>query len=449
MMDRCRIILERIRSGFLDESFVRLYGQDAVAAQKTRYLHLLDNLVKDNPESLGMIVSAPGRTELGGNHTDHHHGHVLASAVDLDCVAAVAPVDSPVIDLVSEGFSEPIHVDLQRLEPRIEEQGTPEGLVRGMAAAFYAETGVIGGFRGYLHATCKPGTGLSTSAAFSVLIGGIFNYLYHPGKLLRAETLAQMAWKAENHFFGKPCGLMDQMSSAVGGTVAIDFKQPETPKISRIFAPKDLSGYRLVVVDTGGSHVELTPDYAAIPKEIRTAANVFGCEVARGLTMEQVMAALPEIRTKAGDRATLRLLHFIEENQRAKDLAKTLAAGSIAEYLELVRLSGESSALLLQNCSSSGNPFEQGVLLGLALTQRFCPQSVSRVHGGGFAGTIQAYIPEGQLLEYIDRMNKIFGKDAVIPLSIGRPGVCGFSKDGLALVPCACGNLLDATTYHN
>lgn len=428
---------ERIFSGGLDNELTTLYGRDVLARQKERYIRLLDLLVKEQPEAEGFMVSAPGRTELGGNHTDHNHGNVLAAAVDLDCVAAVTPTDSSDIIIESEGFADEIRVDLKQLQPVTEEEGRAEALVRGMAAQAVVEGGNVGGFRASLHATCRPGTGLSSSAAFSVLVGGILNLLYNKG-CFSAEKIAAMAQKAENIYFGKPCGLMDQMSSAVGRITAIDFEMPQAPKIRRIGVPAELYGYALVVVDTGGSHVELTDEYAAIPQEIIAAAEVLNQPVARGLTVLQVLAGLPDIRSKVGDRAALRLLHCVEENERAMAMAHALEYGDFTHFLELAGKSGESSAMLLQNCASVKSTAEQGVLLGLALSKRFCPDGVSRVHGGGFAGTIQAYIPIRELADYRRRMERVFGEGSVIPLHIGRPGVCSVGLDGLIQVWCEC-----------
>lgn len=437
MSGTCREMMERMDNGLLNAALQQLYGQQELEAQKARYRRLLEQLQTARPEAECLLVSAPGRTELGGNHTDHNHGNILAAAVDRDCVAAVTALDVPRVELFSAGYDSSIAVDLTELTPQPQEEGTPEALIRGMAAAFFSLTGTIGGFSACLHATCRPGTGLSSSAAFSVLIGGIFNLLYGNNRL-SAEQLAHMAGEAENRFFGKPCGLMDQMSSAVGGTVAIDFLKPRQPRIRQMPLPQNLDGYHLVVVDTGGSHVELTAEYAAIPEEMRAAARVLGQEFGRGLTMSQVMAHLPEIRRVAGDRALLRLIHFIEENDRAVKMAETLGKGTFGDFLQLVRASGESSCRLLQNCASSNNSIEQGILLGLTLTRIFCPEAVCRVHGGGFAGTIQAYVPEASLSFYREKMDDIFGQGAVMPLFIGRPGVCGICADGLILPPYGC-----------
>lgn len=428
---------EKLGAGDFDPGLSCLYGGGALSNQRTRYLRLLDTMIAMNQDAKGLLVTAPGRTELGGNHTDHNHGNVLAAAVDLDCVAAVSASDAAEIVIDSEGFAEPIRVDLSQLMPVAGEEGSAEALVRGMAGLIQAAGGEIGGFRACLHATCRPGTGLSSSAAFSVLIGGILNLVYNEGSF-SAESIAIMAQDAENSYFGKPCGLMDQMSSAVGRIAAMDFEVPKAPKIRRIRVPDELYGYSLVVVDTGGSHVELTPEYAAIPAEVKAAAKVLNQPVARGLTVLQVLAALPEIRQRAGDRAALRLLHCVEENERAAAMARLLEQEDFAAYLELAAKSGESSAMLLQNCASVNSSLEQGVLLGLALSKRFCPNGICRVHGGGFAGTIQAYIPTKELADYRRRMEQVFGEGKVIALHIGRPGVCGLGMTGLRQIWCEC-----------
>ena len=430
MIGSCRQLCQQLRSGALDPVFQKLYEREELPRQKERYLDLLERLLAGEPDTPVLLVRVPGRTELGGNHTDHNHGTVLAAAVDLDCVGAVAATETGVVDLVSAGYPDRINVDLRDLAPREEERGRPEALIRGVAAGFAVETGGIGGFRGYLQAGFKPGTGLSSSASFAVLVGGIFNFLLAKGRL-SAEKLAHLAKDAENHYFGKPCGLMDQMTCAVGTTLAIDFQVPDSPRIERLAMTKKMGGYRLVVIDTGGSHADLTPEYAAIPDEMKAAAAIFGRDVGRGLSPAQVLAAIPAIREGAGDRAALRLLHFVEENQRAIAMAKALAEDNFALYLQLVAQSGASSCMLLQNCVSSRSSHQQGILLGLALSSRYCPEAVSRVHGGGFAGTIQAYVPEEMLSGYSRNMAKVFGADSVIPLRIGRPGLCCLHSGGL------------------
>lgn len=425
---------EKLEIGLLDDSFAALYGLKKVKEQKTRYLKLLTELVSQNPEVEALFINAPGRTELCGNHTDHNHGCVLAAAVDLDCVAAITPINSSEVILVSSDFSSPIRVNFEDLSPRKEEYGTPEGLIRGMAAGITKQKGSCTGFYGILDATCQPGTGLSSSAAFSLLIGNAFNALCHAHSISATE-LAIIARAAENSFFGKPCGLMDQMASAIGQTIFADFYHPEKPKVEQIDHSLDGSGYKLAIIDTGGSHTNLTPEYAAIPCEMQRAAQVLGKPFARDISAEIFFDNISSIRKQAGDRATLRLLHFIEENQRTETVAGFLRNADIQQYLQGVRDSGKSSATLLQNCTTATDSRHQGILLALALSERICPEAICRVHGGGFAGTVQAYVPEKMFLEYKKAMEQIFGKHSVMPIRIGRPGVCALNGKGILLPP--------------
>lgn len=420
-----------VESGALDPVFVNLYGKRAVIAQRLRYLDLLKQLSKSMADEKVMFVSAPGRTELGGNHTDHNHGCIIAAAVDLDCVAAVTPINSPEIVLSSEAYPAPIRVDLRDLKPRQEEEGTAQALVRGVAATL-ADKGLHYGFRGQLQATCIPGTGISSSAAFSVLVGAVCNFLYL-GNSLTPQELAAIAQKAENDYFGKPCGLMDQMASAVGQTVFVDFCDPEQPTIEQIEHTLVGTGYRLAIIDTGGSHTELTPEYAAVPLEMVAAAHAAGGSYGRDVSLEQFVGKITAMRNQAGDRAVLRLLHFIEENKRVCSMAGHLRGGDFSAYLQAVRASGQSSCTLLQNCSTLTTTKEQGILLALALSKIFCPEAVCRVHGGGFAGTVQVYVPEKYFAQYTDYMEGVFGHGKVHPIRIGRPGVCGIGAEGMML----------------
>lgn len=432
MMTSCPNLTASIDSGRMDKDLSVLYGQMGSDVQKRRYLRLLGHLESDRPGANAMFVIAPGRTELGGNHTDHNHGCVLAAAVDLDCVAAITPVDAPEITLVSEGYPEAIRVKIDDLSPRAEERGKPEALVRGVAASFFNQSGLRRGFYGRIDATCLPGAGLSSSAAFSVLTGAACNFLFYENSLSAVE-LAVMAMEAENDFFGKPCGLMDQMASAVGKTIFVDFNEPENPVVEPLFYTLEKTGYRLVIIDTGGSHTGLTPEYASVPREIRAAARVVGKSYGRGITMDELLASFTEIRQQEGDRATLRLLHFIEENNRVQTMAALLRMGEFSEFLKHVEASGTSSCCLLQNCATATSSREQGILLALAMSPRICPQAVCRVHGGGFAGTVQAYVPVTEFDNYRESMERIFGAGSVIPIRIGRPGVCALIDGNLIL----------------
>lgn len=418
----------QFESGAADAALTTLYGKPALPFQRNRYDKLLTSAEDLLSGTSVFLASAPGRTELGGNHTDHNNGRVLASAVDLDCIGVITPSEDGLVTVYSADHPEIIRVDLDHLAPVTSEQGSPEALIRGIGAARKADARAVQGFSAVVHSTCKAGSGLSSSAAFSVLIGGIFATLN--GDPLNPLTLARDGQFAENKFFNKPCGLMDQLSSAAGYTLGIDFEDPENPEITRIETDFDVWGYRLLIIDTGSSHSNLTAEYAAVPEEIGLATGVLGRLKARGLTIEEVLEKVTEIRAQAGDRALLRLLHFISEDQRAADQSSALQKGDHDRFLELVKASGDSSCRLLQNCSSALNSEEQGVLLALALTTTLFPTAVCRVHGGGFAGTVQTYVPNDKFDDYQLLMERVFGERSVIPVVIGRPGFCYCAANG-------------------
>ena len=413
---------EALDSGRLDRQLARWYGPEEAASQRKRYSGLLSGLEAQFGGGAAVLVSAPGRTELGGNHTDHNRGRVLAAAVHLDLAAAASPRSDSWVNIRSEGFSDLIRVDLSDLCPLDEEKGLPESLVRGVTAGVVRSGLRVGGFNACVRGAVPMGAGLSTSAAFEILIGAIFNHLFNDGALDEV-TAARIGQAAETGYFGKPCGLMDQLASAVGGLLHLDFEDPERPEIERIEADFEGSGYRLVVVDTGGSHEDLTPDYAAIPLEMGAVAAWFGRDALRGLSVWDLLNEAGPLRGKAGDRAVLRALHFIEENDRVRDQAAALRQGRLADFLRLASASGDSSWRLLQNCVGSADPSDQRIPLALAMTERFLEgDGACRIHGGGFAGTIQAYIPAGRLEDYQRLMGRVFGLEAVIPLRIRPAG---------------------------
>ena len=410
----------------------RLYGPDDAERQRERMVRLLHRHHRRFGAERLLLVSAPGRTELGGNHTDHQHGRVLAAAVQLDCLATATPNGTDRIHLSGEGVDAEVVLDGADTRPKPEEAGTPRALVRGVVAGFRERGLATGGFDACLHATVRPGTGLSSSAAFSVLIGEICNLLFNRNRLGPLD-LALIGQSAENGYFGKPCGLMDQLACAAGRILHIDFNDPVQPGMEVIDSCPFTSRYCLAVVDTGGSHSGLTDEYAAIPGEMSRAAMVLGQPFARGLAIDQVCAALPQLRRQAGDRAILRLLHFLRENDRVMAMAEALRAGDTRTYLQLVRASGDSSWRLLQNCTSRVSCEEQGVALALTLTGMFLEDGAWRVHGGGFAGTIQVYVPRERFAAYRQQMENVFGSGAVIELQVGRPGVCAILPDGRLL----------------
>lgn len=431
MSDLIEKYLDALQCGNLDSDLITLYGGDDLAFQKERYLRLLKG-VKDRNWSMPVsIITAPGRTELGGNHTDHNHGRVLAASVHLDCAAVASANEGMHVEIHSSGFPDIIHVNLSNLLPCEGERGRPESLVRGVAAGLVQKGHSIGGLLASVHSNVIPGSGLSSSAAFAVLLGGIFNHLFNDDSISLLD-LAEIAKKAENEFFGKPCGFMDQLASALGGVLHIDFKNPMSPRAEQIDCDFSGAGYHLVVVDTGGSHATLTPEYAAITMEMQAVAHQLGKQYLRGVSVADLMRIVPRLRKNVGDRAILRAIHFVQENRRVVDMVKALRLNWVGEYLKLVNDSGVSSWHLLQNCSPAGTPEMQGIPLALALSELFLDgNGACRVHGGGFEGTIQAYVPEARAHDYRRCIEEVFGEGSVIPLRVRSRGVVVLKPDGL------------------
>jgi galactokinase len=368
------------------------------------------------------LFSCPGRTELSGNHTDHNRGRVLAAAVHLDALAAVSPLAGTEIEIRSRGFPEPFRVDIADTAPRENERGKTEALIRGVAAEFLRTGRNAGGFRAAVDSRIPPGSGLSSSAAFEVLLGTILNVLYNRGAV-GFEEIARIGQRAENDFFGKPCGLMDQTACAAGGIISIDFGAPSSPRIEKLGFDIEEAGYNLFVVNTGGSHADLTEDYTAIPREMKSVARAFGKETLSGLSLEDILPRVPALRSGPGDRALLRALHFFSENARVLRQFEALKKGDMKQYLSLVRESGRSSLTLLQNGYAPAVPAKQGIPLALALTEIFLNgEGACRVHGGGFAGTVQAYIPEKRSAEFKEFIDRCFGPGAAVRIIIRGEG---------------------------
>ena len=364
--------------------------------------------------------SAPGRTELGGNHTDHQGGCVLAAAVELDTCCAVAENDLGQIRLYAPGFGM-CQVDLNDLMPKKEEYNTTTSLVRGMAAGFAQKGCVLMGLDIYVESTVLPGSGLSSSAAFEVLLGNVFNTLAFAGRL-DAVRIAQMAQWAENEYFGKPCGLMDQMASSVGGVVAIDFSG-EAPKICKLELDLQKLGYCLCIIDTGADHAQLTGEYAAIPAEMKAVAAFFGQPVLSRVEEKAFYAAIPQLRRQCGDRAVLRALHFFRENLRVRKQTQALQAGDLTEFFRLVKESGRSSYMYLQNVLCPGSCAHQEMAMALAMCETLLEgQGAFRVHGGGFAGTVQAYVPLSHLEAFQGGMEAVFGPGSCHVLQLRQTG---------------------------
>jgi len=417
-------LLAHLCDGKLDSALTPLYGE-AIADRRAR----LADAVRTFGSLYGtegelMLLSVPGRSELSGNHTDHNHGAVIAASIDLDIIAVVRARADMTVRIKSEGFGEDC-IDLTAYtEPDETRYFTSASLVAGMADCFRAAGHACGGFDAYTTSNVFKGSGLSSSAAFEVMIGSIFSHLFCGGAVDRVE-IAKMAQTAENRFFGKPCGLMDQVACAHGGIVAIDFADPSAPAITPIDFDLSAAGYTLCIVNTGGNHADLNADYAAVPGEMKAVAAALGTAVLRETNETALIAAIPALRETVGDRAILRALHFFAENRRVKAQTEALLAGQIDGFLAGVLASGRSSFCYLQNVYTTQNVAEQGLSLALALTEQTLaaiPGTAWRVHGGGFAGTIQAFVPADTAAAYAAVMDAAFGTGACCILHVRTVG---------------------------
>ena len=399
-----------------------IYPSSQAEAQKQRY----KSAVTAFAEHFGSIgehrfFSAPGRTEICGNHTDHNHGKVFAASVNLDVIAVVEPTEDDKIVIKSEGFPED-SVDLSQLAVVPEEKNSSASLIRGVAAGFEKEGMKIGGFRAYTTSDVMKGSGLSSSAAFEVLVGTILSHLYNGGQV-SAVKIAQISQFAENVYFGKPSGLMDQMASSTGNLVHIDFANPENPQVEKIDFDMEKYGYRVCSTDTKGSHADLTDENAAIPKEMKLVAKYFGKEVLRDVSANDVLENIHNLREKLGDRCVLRALHFICENERVQKEVRALKSGNIGAFLENVKASGNSSFKYLQNVYSNQDIKNQNVSVALLVSEMLLGENgVCRVHGGGFAGTIQAFVKNEYVESYKSGMDNVFGNGSCKDLRIRKYG---------------------------
>ena len=365
--------------------------------------------------------SAPGRTEIGGNHTDHQRGRVLAGAVNLDTVAAVRVNGTNTIRILSKGYPMSV-VDLENLTPVKSEINSTPALIRGVAARFAQLGCEVKGFDAYCESTVLPGSGLSSSAAYEVLIGTIINHLFFDGKISQPE-IAMIGQYAENVFFGKPCGLMDQMASAVGNLVTIDFYDKDHPAIEPVDFDFAACGHALCIIDSGADHADLTDEYAAIPGEIKAVAAYFGKEVLTQIEEKDFFAAIPALRKTCGDRAVMRAIHFYQENARVPQQVAALREGDFDAFLRLVKQSGYSSYMYLQNVIPAGYKEHQDVAVALALCEHYLNgRGAYRVHGGGFAGTVQAFVPFDILDSFVAGMDAVLGEGACHVLSIRPQG---------------------------
>ena len=394
-----------------EETLIRLYGREGKDRAHTRCLEAAAGFRQAFGYSAQALFSAPGRTELGGNHTDHQRGCVLAAAVDLDILAASAVTDSGVIRVLSQGYPM-TEVSLRELTPQEGEKNTSAALIRGVASRMQ-ELGCDLQGRGldvYMTSTVPKGSGLSSSAAYEVLMGTMLNELFWAGHYMPVE-LAQIGQYAENVFFGKPCGLMDQTASSVGGVVAIDFADTAHPAVERLDVNLHACGYALCILDSGAGHEDLTGEYSAITDELRAVCRVFGKEVLREVPEEAFLAELPQVRKATGDRAVNRAFHVYGENRRVREEVQALRSGDFQRFLTLVRESGRSSAMYLQNIIPTGSTAAQELMVTIALCERMLEgRGAVRVHGGGFGGTAQAFVPLDMLDGFRDRVEASLGR---------------------------------------
>ena len=411
----------RLESGELDAVLTRLYSGDGLTRARERCERVVEGFEKTFSVQPSALFSAPGRTELGGNHTDHQHGKVLAASVDMDILAAVSPNESGLIRVQSEGYPL-ITVELSQLTPQSGEENTSAALIRGVCAKL-AELGcdLAGkGLDAYMVSNVLGGSGLSSSAAFEVLIGTILNNLFFDGKCSAVE-IAQIGQYAENVFFGKPSGLMDQTASSVGGVIAIDFADPAYPVVEQVELDLHAKGYALCIIDVHASHADLTGEYAAVTEELRRVSRYFGKEVLREVPEADFYTALPQVRERAGDRAILRAIHIYEDNKKVEGELAALRRGDFDAFLALVNASGLSSWRGLQNVTPTGYTDHQEAALALTLCEELLKgKGACRIHGGGFGGTVQAFVPLDMLSEFKSGMERVLGDSSCHVVSI-RP----------------------------
>ncbi len=408
--------------GQFDTRLTYIYGKAALEMQKARYAAAVTEFEKlYGTDRDAALYSVAGRSELSGNHTDHNFGCVVAASIDLDIIAVAAPNLENVIRVKSEGFPEDT-VDLNTFKtPDPDRFGRSDALIAGMAAGFLKDGYKVGGFDAYTTSNVLKGSGISSSAAFEDMIGNILNHIYNDGNVDNVE-IAKLAQYSENQFFGKPCGLMDQMACGVGGIIAIDFADPTAPIIEKVNFDITAAGYNLCIVNTGGNHADLTDDYASVPAEMKAVAAAFGKKVLREVDEAELIARIPALRETLGDRAIMRALHFFAENRRVALQKEALAKGDLDKFFENVIASGRSSFCYLQNVYTCKNLTEQGLSLALCLAERVLggKKAAWRVHGGGFAGTIQAFVPTEDVETFRTTMDAAFGEGRCMVLRI-RP----------------------------
>ncbi len=420
----CTQMIAAITQGALDTRLIALYGNSELAAQRARYISALSTFAQHyGAEREVQLLSVPGRSELAGNHTDHNRGCVIACSIHLDIIAVASQRTDGTVRVLSEGFGEDCVDITAYTAPHPDHFSKSDAIIAGMCHGLVKRGYTVGGFDAYTTSDVLRGSGLSSSAAFEVMIGNIQNHLYNNGRIDNVD-IAKIAQYAENVFFGKPCGLMDQLACAVGGIIAIDFADEKQPVIEKIDFDLTAKGYRLCIVNTGGNHADLTPDYAAIPAEMKAVAAAMGKQVLREVDEQAVCTAIPSLREQVGDRAILRALHFFSENRRVHAQKTALLQDDLNAYLALVKSSGRSSFCYLQNVYSTVNVQEQGLSLALSLAEEFLSgkQGAHRVHGGGFAGTVQTYVKTQDVPDFCRMADGVFGEGATIVLQIRQEG---------------------------
>ncbi|TGY64418.1 galactokinase family protein [Dubosiella muris] len=420
-MKTVKNLIDAFENNQYDDRLMTLYGDASrLDAERNRYVNALKTFERLYGDQPVQIFSAAGRSEVAGNHTDHQHGRVLAASINLDTIGIVAKTEQNVIKVVSDDFDiAPVDVNQTELET-VEESSA--SLIRGVVQGFKNANWNVGGFEAYMTSEVIVGAGLSSSASFEVLVGTILSYLYNEGKVPMVE-IAKIAQYAENKYFGKPCGLMDQCACAVGGLITIDFMDPKAPVVQAVDLNFDDFGLNLCIVDTKGSHADLTHEYAAVPAEMKAVANFFGKDVLRDVDVDAFYEQIPAVREQAGDRAVLRALHFFHENERVREIVQALEKEDKEGFERGILASGNSSFKYLQNVFAASDPANQAVSLALAISEEALEgKGVSRVHGGGFAGTIQAFVNTDDVQAYKEKMEKVFGEGSCHVLKIRPEG---------------------------
>lgn len=400
--------------------FVDLYGENNVEMNKKRYVSAIEGFTKRFHHEDFEVFSSPGRVEIGGNHTDHNRGKVLAGSINLDCIGIAAKTKNNYVSIVSENYQLDFSISLDDLSSG--DEGSTIELVKGLLAGF-KETGKnLGGFDVYVTSNVLAAAGVSSSASFEMLICSIIDHFFNENHVSKTEY-ALIGKYAENHFWNKESGLLDQMACAVGGIVNIDFKNEENPEIKKINFDFNKVGYEIIIVNTGKGHADLSEEYSSIPKEMKQVAAYFGKNVLAELKLDDIISNIKTLRNQVSDRAILRAIHFFNENKLVEKQVECLEDGNFNEFLNLVSASGNSSWKLLQNCYSVSNITEQGIPLALELTRQFISKTgkgALRVHGGGFAGVIMAIIPKENTKAYIEYIETNFLENSTYPMII-RP----------------------------